>query len=159
MPLTDRSTLRLVMDEVLSLLRANLVADPPTGARPFRRVEAGAVAAESGPRPLLGVTLVKARAAAALDDDKVWEATTQLAVVVDLTAADAHGGMLDAVAAVEDGLDALREVGVVAGADGLDDRAWSFEVPAPRAGPRTGVAKATQTFVARVGRGANRAPA
>jgi len=149
----------MVMDQVLALLRANLVASPPTTVKPLRRVEAGQVDAETGPRPMLGVTLAAARPVAAVDDDKVWEATVQLAVIVDLIAADAHGGMLDVVGAVEDYLDSLIDAGIVEGANGLDDRAWKFEYPTVRAGARVGIAKAAQTFVVRVQRAQNRVPA
>lgn len=159
MPTPDRSTLRVVMDQVLTLLRGNLAANPPTATRPLRRIEAGTVEAEAGPRPLMGVTLLKARPVGAIDNDKVWEATTLLMVVVDLAAADGHGGMLDVVGSVEDYLDTLIDIGVVAGADGFDDRAWTIEYPATRAGARVGVAKATQTFVVRVQRAQNRVPA
>lgn len=158
MPTPDRSTLHVVMDQVLSQLRSGLLANPPTAAQPFRRIEAGLIDAEVGPRPVMGVTLLRARPSGSLDNDKVWEATTQLVVVVDLAAADAHGLMLDVVAGVEDYLDALIDVGIVEGADGFDDRAWSFEYPATRAGARVGVAKATQTFVVRVERTHNRTP-
>lgn len=159
MPTADRATLRVVMDEVLTVLRGQVVANPPTADKPFRRIEAGIVDAEAGPRPVLGVVLSKARPVGSIDNDKVWEATTQLVAVVDLTGADAHGGMLDVVGAVEDALDGLMDVGVVEGSDGFDNRAWSFEYPVTRSGARVGVARATQTFVVRVEREQNRVPA
>ena len=80
-----------------------------------------------------------------------------LRVVTDVVVADPLSAVLDKVTAIEDYLDDIIDTGVIEGAEGFDDRVWSFEYPS--AGARMAVATATQTFIVKVERGNNRVPA
>lgn len=140
-------------------MRANLAANPPTATKPFRRVEAGEAGVEEYGRPFLTVHLLRTRPIGVTDDDRVFEISLALRMVTDVTAADPHGAMLDKIGAVEDYLDGIRDTGVIAGAEGLDDRAWTFAYPRQTSGARTAVAEAQQTFVVKVQRAYNRVPA
>ena len=82
-----------------------------------------------------------------------------LRLVMDVTAADPHGAMLDRIGAVDDYLDSLIDAGVIEGAEGFDDRVWTFDYPRTAAGTRAASASAVQTFVVKVERGRNRLPA
>ena len=57
----DRTTIKAAIEELTAKLRANLVADPPTAAKPFRKVEAGAAEVQAYPRPFLTVFLNRTR--------------------------------------------------------------------------------------------------
>ena len=155
----DRTTIKAAATTLVSLLTSNLVADPPTAAKPFRGVTVGAAGVEELARPFLSVLLTKARPAATTNDDKLMEVTLILRVVADATAADPHAAMLDAVGAVDDYFDSVRDVGLIDGAEGFDDRTWNFEYPKATSGARVVTAQATQTMVVKVERGFNREPA
>ena len=159
MPTSDRTTIKATVDEFVSKLRTNLVADPPTSAQPFRYAEVGAAGVEEYARPFLSVLIVGARPIGVVNDDKIMEATTTIRVVVDVTQAGPHDALLDAVGAVDDYLDGIIDTGVIEGAEGFDDRAWTFDYPKTSAGARVAVATAKHTFVVKVERQQNRVPA
>ncbi len=159
MPTADRTTIKAVVDELVNKLRTNLAAIPPTATKPFRRVEVGDSALEEYPRPFLTVRLVRARPIGVVDDDKVMEVTTALRMVTDVSASDPHGAILDKIGALDDYLDSTRNSGVIAGAEGFDDRGWTFDYPRATSGSRVATAEATQTFVVKVQRTFNRIPA
>ena len=159
MPTPDRTTIKAAIEELTDKLRANLVAAPPTAAKPFRRVEVGAAGLEEYPRPFLTLMLTRTRPVAVVDNDKMIEVTMMLRSVTDVSAADPHAAMLDTIGAVDDYLDSLIDTGVLEGAEGCDDRVWTFEYPRGTVGVRAAVASATQTFVVKVERGQNRVPA
>ncbi len=155
----DRTTIKAAIEELTAKLRANLVAEPPTATKPFRKVEAGVAEVQAYPRPFLTVFLNRTRPLAVTDNDKVIEVTMTLRMVTDVAASDPHGAMLDQIGALDDYLDSLIDTGVLEGADGFDDRAWTFEYPRGTAGARVATASATQTFVVKVERAQNRVPA
>lgn len=155
----DRTTIKATIQELANKLRTNLVADPPTAAKPFRQVEVGETGVEAYPRPFLSLSLSKVRPAATVDNDKAVEVTMTLGVVTDVSAADPHSEILDKVGAVEDYLDSIIDTGVIEGAEGFDHRVWTFEYPRATAGARVARADATQAFVVKVERGYNRVPA
>jgi len=159
MPTADRTTIRAAVDELVNKLRTNLAANPPTAAKPFRRVEVADAGTEEYARPFLTLQLLRVRPIGVTDDDRVFEISVALRLATDVTAADPHGAVLDKIGAVEDYLDGIRDTGVIAGAEGLDDRAWTFTYPPQTSGTRTAVAEAQQTFVVKVQRAFNRVPA
>lgn len=159
MPTADRTTLRAAVDELVSKLRTNLVASPPTATKPLRGVAVGDVGAEEFARPYLGLYIVRARPVAAVSDDRVIEMTLMTRIVADVTGADAHGLLLDQIGALEDYMDSLRDTGVRVGAEGLDDRAWEFQYPKTSSGARLMTAEARQTLIVKVQRAFNRAAA
>ena len=87
------------------------------------------------------------------------ETAVEMHVVTDVLGADPHGALLDTIAAVDDYLDSIIDAGVVEGAAGLDDRAWTLDYPKAGAGARVASAQATQTLVVKVQREQNREPA
>ena len=151
--------MKAAIEELTGKLRANLVAEPPTAEKPLRRVEVGAAGSQEYPRPFLTLMLTRSRPIAAVDNDKVIEVTMTLRLVTDVSAADPHGAMLDTIGAVDDYLDSLIDTGVLEGAEGFDDRGWTFDYPQGTAGARVAAATATQTFLVKVERGQNRVPA
>lgn len=153
MPTADRTTLPATVSALITKLRDNLVADPPTAAKPFRRIEADGEYA----RPFCTLTLAGFRPIGTVDNDKLFEASIVLRVVTDVVASDPLSAVLNKVTAIEDYLDGIIDTGVIEGAEGFDDRVWSFEYPS--AGARMAVATATQTFIVKVERGNNRVPA
>ena len=159
MPTPDRTTIKAAIEELTDKLQANLVAEPPTAVKPFRRVEVGQAGVEEYPRPFLTLMLTRARPIAVVDNDKVIEVTMTLRLVMDVSGSDPHAAMLDSIGAIDDYLDSLIDAGVLEGAEGFDDRVWTFEYPAETAGVRAAVASATQTFVVKVEREQNRVPA
>lgn len=159
MPTADRTTIKAAIDELVNKLRTNLAAIPPTATKPFRRVEVGDAGTQEYPRPFLTVRLVRTRPIGVVDDDKVMEVITVLRVVTDVSASDPHGAMLDKIGALDDYLDSIRAGGVIAGAEGFDDRVWTLDYPRPTSGSRVASAEATQTFVVKVQRTFNRVPA
>lgn len=160
MPTADRTTIKAAFDALLSDLRTNLVAEPPTVTKPFRKIVVGdGGQIDSHIRPWLSVLVTRIEPIGVVDDDKLWEASSTLTVVSDVSAADAHSAILDAIGAVEDRLDALRDSGVIEGAEGFDDRVWKFDYPKVSAGARVVKATATQAFVIKVQRQQNRTPA
>lgn len=159
MPTADRTTIKAAIAELAARLRDNLTADPVTTAKPFRRVEVGDAGVGEYARPFLTLLLTRSRPIGVIDGDKLVEATMRLRVVTDVVAADPHAAMLDKLGAVEDCLDALIDTGVIEGAEGFDDRVWTFTYPRTTSGARVATAEATQTFVVKVERGQNREPA
>jgi len=158
MPTADRTTVRTAVDELVNKLRTNLAANPPTAAKPFRRVEVGDCGHEEYSRPFLCLHLLKSRPIGATSDDRLLELSLATKVVTDVVT-DSHGAVLDQIGAVEDYFDGLRDSGVIAGAEGLDDRAWEFEYPKGSSGARLVTAEATQTMVVKVQRTFNRVAA
>jgi len=158
-PTPDRTTILAATAELTSKLRTNLVADPPTAEKPFRRVAAGAGGYQEYVRPFLTLTLVAARPLGITQGDKLIQVAMTLRVVTDVCLEDPHGVMLDTIAALEDYFDAVMEEGIIEGAEGFDDRQWSFEYPKATAGTRVAAATATQSFVVKVQRGYNRVAA
>ncbi len=156
MPTPDRTTIKAAIQELTTKLRANLVADPPTATKPFRRVEVGGTGVEEYARPFLTVRLSQSEPIGVIDDDKLMSVTMTLRAIADALAMDSHEVMLDVVGAVDDYLDSLIDVGVLDGADGFDDRTWNFEYPNVTSGARVIVAEAEQRFVVKVKRGQNR---
>ncbi len=155
----DRTTIKATIEELTAKLRTNLVADPPTASKPFRRVEVGEAGVEEYPRPFLTLTLTRVRPIGTTDNDKVTEVTVALRLVTDVSASDPHAEILDKVGAVDDYLDSIVDSGVIEGAEGFDDRVWKFDYPRATAGARVGCADAAQTFVVKVEREYNRIPA
>ncbi len=157
--MADRTTIKAAIEELVNKLRANLAANPPTATKPFRRVEVGDAGAAEYPRPFLTVRLVRARPIGVVDDDKVMEVAAGMRMVTDVAASDPHGAILDKIGALDDYLDGLRDGGVIEGAEGFDDRAWTFDYPRTTAGSRVAAAEATMTFVVKVQSTYNRVPA
>ena len=155
----DRTTIKAALDELLSKLRANLVADPPTASKPLRRVADGPTGTTEFPRPFMAVCPDRTKVLGVCDNDKVIEVQMALRVVTDVSAADASGGLLDVVGAVDDYFDGIVDSGVLEGAEGFDNRAWSLDYPPTTVGARVACAEAAQTFVVKVERGYNREPA
>ncbi|MBI1825877.1 MAG: hypothetical protein HY287_05860 [Planctomycetes bacterium] len=157
MPTADRTTIRIAADQLLSRLRSDLIAEPPNAAHPFRRVEVGIGHVTDLSRPFLCLRLLSATPLGTTDDDKVLEVRAVLRAVVELSTSDGHAALLDAVGAVDDSLDAIRDVGIVDGSEGFDDREWRFEYSETTSGVRVAAAEASFTFVVKVKRGSNRA--
>jgi hypothetical protein len=158
-PTSDRTTIRAAIEELTTKLRTNLVADPPTATKPFRRVEVAAGGVEEYPRPFLTLSLARTRPAGVSDNDKLAEVSMTLRMVTDVSASDPHEAILDKIGAVEDYFDGIIDTGVIEGAEGFDTREWTFDYPRTTAGARVASATATQTFVVKVERGQNREPA
>ena len=159
MATADRTTIKAAIEELTTKLRVNLVANPPTAAKPFRRVEVAAEGIEEYPRPFITLMLMRTRAIGVVEDDKLLEVSMGLRMVTDAAASDPHEAVLDKIGAVEDYLDSILDTGVIEGAEGFDDREWTFDYPSTTAGARMVSAAATQTFVVKVERQHNREPA
>ena len=86
----DRTTIKATIDELLVQLRAQLVADPPTAAKPFRRIVVGDFNMTEYPRPFLSLELIRSRAVGTSAGDKLMEISMNLRVSCDILAADAH---------------------------------------------------------------------
>ena len=158
MPTPDRTTVKAAVQEFVSKLRSNLIVDPPTAAKPLRRVEVGQMGSEEYPRPFLAVRLTRTRPIGTGDDDKLIEVSSELRLVTDAAGTDPHDTVLDQLGAVEDYLDSIVDTGVIDGAEGFDDRAWTIDYPRTTSGSRLAVAEAKQTFVVKIQRGRNREP-
>lgn len=159
MPTSDRTTVKAAIQELTTKLRANLVADPPTASKPLRRVEISDVSVEEYPRPFLTLALSRVRPIATSDGDQLKEVLMTLRIVSDVAGGDLHDAVLDKIGALEDYLDGILDTGVIEGAEGFDDRAWTFDYPRATGGARVASATASQTFVVKVQRGQNRVPA
>lgn len=155
----DRTTIKAAIKELTTKLRTNLVADPPTATKPFRRVEVGSVGFQEYPRPFMALQLTHTEPVGATENDKLVAVSIVLRVVTDVASSDPHDAVLDKIGAIEDYLDSIVDTGVIEGAEGFDDREWSFEYPSTTAGARVASAKATQSLVVKVERGNNRQPA
>lgn len=159
MPTVDRTTIRAAVDELVNKLRTNLVADPVTASKPFRRVEAGTGETEHYARPFLAVRAVRARAATVMDDDKVVEATIEMKIVADIVGVDPYTAVYDQIGAVEDYLDSIRDTGILEGTSGFDERTWALETSKTASGSRVSAATAQQSLMVKVQRGFNRVAA
>jgi hypothetical protein len=158
-PTADRTTIQAAIDELTTKLRTNLVADPPTATKPFRRVEIAGGGVEQHPRPFLTLRLTHTRPIGVADNDRLVGLSVTLRMVTDVSASDPHAAILDKIGAVEDYFDSIVDTGVIEGAEGFDDREWVIEYPQTTAGARVASATATQTCVVKVERGQNRVPA
>lgn len=160
MPTVDRTTVKAAMQGLMSDLRANLQADPPTATKPFRRIEEGRGTSGEYVRPFMTVRLVKTEPVSAMNLDKILQATLALRLVTDVVSDDPHDAILDAIGAVEDYFDSLLlgQDYIVEGADGFDDRTWTLTYPAGSTGVQTAEAACEQTFIVKVERGYNRVP-
>lgn len=159
MPTADRTTLRAALDQLVIKLRANLVAAPPTTTKPFHAVHVGAPGSTDHPRPFLAVNLAGARPIATVDGDRIMEVKITTRIVSDVTAADPYGTILDHVGATDDYLDSLIGLGIIDGAEGFDDREWTFDDSKIRSGPRTLSATAKQTLIVKIQRNQNQTSA
>jgi len=153
---TDRTTIKAALDALIDVLRANLIADPPTATKPLRLIGEGDGGATLHARPFMSVRIERARVLGVTDDDKIMEVAAGMRVVVDASGSSSRDAILDVVGAVDDYLDSIRDTGVIDGADGFDDRTWTFAYPKPIAGARMMTADASLPFVVRVARGFNR---
>lgn len=160
MPTPDRTTLKSALQALLDDLRQGLQADPPTAAKPFRRIEAGDPKAQEYPRPFLALKLTQVQPVATTEGDRLFRANLAMRLVTDVLSAEPLTTLLDAIGAVEDYFDGLQadEHELSAGADGLDDRTWQVTYPAGTAASRLAEASCTQTLMVRVERGFNREP-
>ena len=158
-PIPDRTTIKAVIEELINKLRANLVADPPTATKPFRRVAVGSGGVEEYPRPFLTLLLTRTKPVGSAQDAKLIQVGMTLHIVTDIAEMDPHGPLLDTVGALDDCFDSILDPGVVEGAEGFDDREWVFGYPKYTAGSRVAAATATQSFVVKVEREHNRVPA
>lgn len=159
MPTPDRTTIKAAVDALAAGLRAALTADPPTAAKAFRRVEVGQSGVQEYPRPFMTLLLTRVRPIGAVDGDRLLRVSVNLRVVSDVGGEGLHDTLLDRIGAVDDHLDNLARSGVVAGADGLDDREWTFEYPRSTSGARVASATAALSLVVRVERTFNRVAA
>jgi hypothetical protein len=159
MATADRTTIKAAIEELTAKLKTNLVDDPPTAAKPFRRIGIGASGVEEYSRPFLTLELTRARPVGVIDNDKLVQVSMTLRVITDVSASDPHEAILDKIGAVEDYLDSIVDSGVIEGAEGFDDREWMLDYPRATAGARVAAAIATQTFVVKVEREHNREPA
>jgi hypothetical protein len=148
------------MHGLMSALRTDLQADPPTAAKPFRRIEEGQGTSSEYVRPFMTVRLVETEAVSTTDGDKVLQAALVMRLVTDVVSDDPHDAILDAIGAVEDYFDSLfaSGSGIVDGADGFDDRSWTLTYPAGSTGVQTAEASCEQTFIVKIERGYNRVP-
>ena len=119
MATTDRTTIKAAIEELTTKLRTNLVADPPTATKPFRRVEIADTGVEQYPRPFLTLLLTRTQPVGVADNDRLVEVTMTLRVVTDVAASDPHAAMLDTIGAVEDYFDSILDAGVIEGAEGF----------------------------------------
>lgn len=156
----DRTTVKKAIQQLVLDLRSDLVADPLTATKPFRRVDEGPPTASQYPRPFLSVWLTKVQPTALTEGDKVLRVTAQLKLVTDVLDDDPHDTILDKLGAVDDFFDSLISdaTDIIEGADGFEDRTWSFGYPAGSSGGRMASAECELSFVVKVARGSNRVP-
>jgi len=150
----DRTTLRAAITALSEEIQAGIISDPPTAGKPFRRLIQGEVKGDEFARPFLAIRLERAKPLASSEGDRLFESSVGLSIAADV-AGDAHDGILALVAAVEDLFDALQGSGLIEGADGFDDRAWSFRYAPTTSGARRVLAEATMGLVVRVARELN----
>lgn len=155
----DRTTIRAAFEALTDLLRMNLVADPPTSAKPFVSVQVGAPAPTAYARPFLAASLARTRPIGATQGDKILSVTSVLRIVTDVIDDDPHAVLLDKIGAVDDFFDGIADVGIIEGSEGFDDRVWTFDLPLEASGSRVASASAEQSFVVKVERQQNRVPA
>ncbi len=159
MPTADRTTIKAAIEELTDKLRVNLVASPPTAAKPFRRVEVSDGEGDEYARPFMTLQLLRTRPVGVVDNDRLVAVSMEMRIATDLSASDPHAAILDKIGAVEDYFDSIVDTGVLEGAEGFDDRTWTVGYPRVTAGARMATALATQTFVVKVERNQNREPA
>lgn len=157
-PTPERTTVKVTIEQLISDLRGNLVADPPTAEKPFRQIVEGQVGVTEFPRPFLSLRLFRSLMIATLSDDKIVEVKIGLKVVADLSVVDPHEQLLDFVSAVDDRFDQILATGLVEGTEGFDDRVWTFDYPSVTSGARVATAEAVQTCVVKVERLQNLVP-
>jgi len=150
-----RNTIKAAMDRLRNRFETKLVADPPTLAKPFRKVIEGDAGAVEHARPFVTIRAGRSRPIGVSEDDKLIEVTIHSRIVTDVTEASPNDALFDKVAAVDDYFDGIIEAGLLAGVDGLDHRTWVFGYPESKAGARVASAECTQSFVVRVAREAN----
>lgn len=151
----DRTTLAAVHEAMREALAAALVGNPPTEMKPFRKLISAGADEAAGPRPLLGLAPARTRTLAAVDDDRIVEATLQVIVVADAIAADPHEPLVTLMGRVEDVLDAWRDGGLIEGVDGFDRRRWDLSRGRQSAGARAATAECEVSCVIRVAREEN----
>ncbi len=156
MPTPNRTTIKAAVTALVDQLRAGLIADPPTPAAPFRRIAIGTAESDRLPRPLMTTRVARTRSVDVVDDDRLVEVTLELRITIDVDGDDAMSPLLDRIGAVDDYLDSLRDTGVMDGADGFDDRAWTVDEPKAASGTRVATATGTIGMVVRVKREENR---
>jgi len=156
-PTADRTTIKAAVQALVAALRSGLTADPPTAAKPLRRVEKGPAKFGEYVRPFMTVSLSQVEPLASTEGDKIWRVSLVLRMVTDVLSGDPHAALLGAVAAVEDFFDGLLtdEDEVIEGADGFDDRIWTLGYPSGSTGSAAAEASCKQSFVVKVGRGEN----
>jgi len=156
-PTADRTTIKAAVQSLVAVMRSDLTAEPPTAAKPLRRVEEGPARFGEYVRPFMTVSLSQMEPLASIEGDKIWRASLVLRIVTDVMSGDPHSVLLGAVAAVEDFFDDLMadEDEVIEGADGFDDRTWTLGYPAGSTGSAAAEASCKQSFVVKVGRGEN----
>ncbi|MCH8149212.1 MAG: hypothetical protein IH987_14725, partial [Planctomycetes bacterium] len=103
--------------------------------------------------------LTRTRPIGVTQNDKLVAVTLTLRVVSDVRDVDPHAALLDKIGAIDDFLDSVADIGVAEGAEGFDDRVWTFDFPTEPAGARLATASAAQTFIVKVERQQNRIPA
>jgi len=140
MPTTDRTTIKASVETLTTMLRNNLIADPPTASQPFRRITFGAWGMENFPRPHMSLQLSGSKPVGIVDNDKVFEVGMSIRIFTDVTDTDGFASVLDHMGAVDDYLDSLIDTGIIEGTDGFDDRAWSIEYPKETTGARVVIA-------------------
>ncbi len=160
MATSDRTTVKATVQALLAEMRAGLVADPPDGEAPFRGIEEGFARYDEYVRPFMTVRILETTAVTAVEGDKIVRVTFDMRLVTDVLSDDPHDAILDAVGAVEDFFDGLLtgEDEIIEGADGFDDRSWSFKYPSGSTGPLAAEASCRQTCLVKVERGYNRVP-
>jgi len=156
MPIPDRSTIKAVVDALVAGFNTNLVSNPPTPTKPFRKLLTGDIGLVEYARPYIAVRLTKAKPLAATEDDKLMEVTVAIKLVTDVFESDPHNALLDKVAEVDNYFDSTRQLGLVDGAEGFDNRTWQFVYPPTRSGARVAYAESLQSYVVKVERDMNR---
>ena len=156
----DRTTVKATIQALTSALRSSLKADPPTSSRPFRRIEEGQAQFGEYVRPFMTVSLVETEPAGTTEGDRLVRVTLAMRLVTDVITDDPHDAILDAVGAIEDFFDDLLtdEDSIIEGAEGFDDRTWTFGYPSGSAGAQAAEASCKQSVVVKIERGYNRVP-
>lgn len=160
MATSDRTTVKAALQALMSDLRSNLKADPPTSSRPFRRIEEGEADFGEYVRPFMTVSVLATEPAGTTEGDKVVRVSLGMRLVTDVVSDNPHDAILNAVGAVEDYFDDLLtdEDGIIEGAEGFDDRSWTLGYPPGSSGARAAEASCRQSFMVKVERGYNRNP-
>ena len=160
MATNDRTTIKATTDALMSRLRIKLKANPPTATKPFRRIEEGSARFDEYVRPFMTVGIKKTQPLSEIEGDKIVRVTLTMRLVTDVISDDPHDAILGAVGAVDDFFDELftDEEKIIEGADGFDDRVWTFGYPAGSSGSQVAEAKCEQGFIVKVERGYNRIP-